>query len=164
MPRRRLLPGTLWVRPLRKPKRGQSLVEFALISILLFFLSMGIIDLARLLFAYSVVSNSAQEGSRFGIVRPRDVITGPAGTATAQAGGQRYISNLVVTPGTCNIVDKAKEKAIGIDRSQVEVRVWYDVGDTALTPISVTSNINDPNFYDRIILPGNRVVVQTSYR
>ena len=105
MPRKALPAGCR----LPRSKRGQSLVEFALISVVLFFLSLGIIDLARLLFAYSVVSNAAQEGSRYGIVRPRDIINSAAATATAAAGGQRYIPLFVVSPGNCNIVDKAQE-------------------------------------------------------
>lgn len=51
-------------------KSGQSLVEFALIGIILFTLFAGIFDAGRLLLTYSVVSNAAQEGSRYGIVRP----------------------------------------------------------------------------------------------
>jgi hypothetical protein len=137
------------------------MVEFALISIILFFLLLGIIEIARLLFTFSVMSNAAQEGSRYGIVRPRDVITGPAGTATALAGGPRYVAPLVVSSGACNVVDKAKEKALGVSRSDVGVRVWYDRGDGA--PITVTNNINDVLYYDRIVLPGNRIVVETTY-
>ena len=57
----------------RRAQGGQSLVEFALVGIILFALLMGIIDAGRLLFTYSVVSNAAQEGTHYGAIRPRDV-------------------------------------------------------------------------------------------
>src|SRR5947207_15375104 len=73
-------------------KQCQSLVEFALVGVILFSFLMGIIDGARLLYAYSVVSNAAQEGVRYGVIRPRDVL-GPAdATAVAQ--------NMTQTPTT----------------------------------------------------------------
>ena len=54
--------------------KGQSLVEFALVSVILFAFLMGIMDAGRLLLTYSAVSNAAQEGSRYAVLRPRDVL------------------------------------------------------------------------------------------
>src|SRR4028118_791640 len=60
--------------PFRKSARGQTLVEFAFVSVFLMLLLFGIIEMGRLLFAFSVVSNAAQEGTRYAITRPRDYI------------------------------------------------------------------------------------------
>jgi hypothetical protein len=152
--------------------RGQSLVEFALVSILLFMLLLGIIDMARLLFTYSVVSNAAQEGARYGIIRPRDVVSASEATMTVTAGGTPYPipTVLVVADGNCNIHDKARDKIWGVERSQVEVRVWYDRGGNR-TPIPVSTstancetNPDQCSHYDATIIPGNRVVVEARYR
>jgi len=146
---------------LHKSARGQSLVEFALISAFLFFLLLGIIEFSRLLFIYSVVSNAAQEGSRYGIVRPRDVIAAPAATQTAQAGGGTpYIPKQVVAAGGCNVIDKTLDKVDSIDRSAVNVNVWYDNGSG--TPIVPTTRTPAP--YDtQAMIKGNRINVEVTY-
>ena len=46
---------------------GQALVEFAFVAIFLLMVVFGIIDFARLFFAYATMSNGAREGARFGI-------------------------------------------------------------------------------------------------
>jgi hypothetical protein len=51
---------------------GQALVEFAFVAMFLLLVIFGIIDFARLFFAYATMSNGAREGARFGIVRPND--------------------------------------------------------------------------------------------
>jgi Flp pilus assembly protein TadG len=59
---------------LRKIKRiscndyGQSIVEFALLLPVFLMLVMGVIDIARAYSAYQVVTNSAREGARLGII------------------------------------------------------------------------------------------------
>ena len=79
--------------------RGQSAVEFAFVSSLLFVFLLGIVEMGRLMFTYSAISNAAQEGARYGITRPRDIISAPAATATAAAGGAAYLPQQVV-PGS----------------------------------------------------------------
>src|SRR5688500_6489988 len=82
--------------------RGQGLVEFALVSILLFMLLLGIIEMGRFMFVYSVVSNAAQEGSRFGIIRPRAAFD-VSGMQTSVARGTPVPTYIVVSNGQCNI-------------------------------------------------------------
>jgi len=52
--------------------QGQALVEFALVIVFLFMLLFGIIDFARLFFAYATMSNGVREGARYGIVHHGD--------------------------------------------------------------------------------------------
>ena len=140
-----------------KSAKGQSLVEFAFVSFLLFALLLGIIEMGRFMFTYSVVSNAAQEGSRYGIVRPRDVY-GPTAAAIARASGTPVPTQLVVAMGNCNIIDKAREKALGIPANDMRVSVWYDDGNgTPRVP-------NASPTTQRIIDKGNRVVVETTYK
>jgi Flp pilus assembly protein TadG len=57
---------------MKRPARGQSLVEFALIVPILLLLAVMLLDLGRAVYYYSVVYNAAREGARYGIVHPTD--------------------------------------------------------------------------------------------
>lgn len=52
----------------RQSKRGQSLVEFALLIPMVLILLLGFFDLGRALVYYSTLSNAVREGTRKGIV------------------------------------------------------------------------------------------------
>src|SRR6266566_2573598 len=111
----------------RRNASGQSLVEFALVGVILFMTITGIMEGARLLFAYSVVSNAAQEGSRYAIVRPRDVVSSSEATQIAPPGGTpTYVPEQVVPDDTCNVFSKSREKVWSVPQSEVQVYVWYD--------------------------------------
>ena len=144
--------------------RGQSLAEFALVSVFLFLVLLGILEFGRFLFTYSIVTNAAQEGSRYGIARPRDVVSRTEATKMAVAGTPTYPIPTVqtVADGSCNIMDKAREKASGLDRSELNVNVWYDNGNG--TPIPMNDDPTSDNYYNRVMAQGNRVVVSASYR
>ncbi|HET6262354.1 MAG TPA: TadE family protein [Chloroflexia bacterium] len=145
----------------RTSARGQSTVEFALISIMLFWFILGIIEMGRFMFTYSMVTNAAQEGSHFAIIRPREVVAAAQATQVAvemaAKGTPTYVPQLVAPSYACDIQGKSHEKLFGIPKSQVNIAVWYDNGDG--TPIPVTEdNI------DTVIKEGNRVVVEASYK
>jgi len=57
----------------RLSDRGQALVEFSLVTVLLFTLLIGVADFTRLYFTYSSMNNAAREGTRYGIVNPNDI-------------------------------------------------------------------------------------------
>jgi len=144
----------------RKSTRGQSLVEFALVSVVLFFLIMGIIDVARLLFTYSGITNAAQEGSRYGIVRPREVV--PNAKVTYVAGNPTYLGTVIPTQivtaaSPCDVIDKTLDNIYGVPRSDVQVSVWYDNGDSTPLPLTNQDDLNAAAIF------GNRIDVQTSY-
>ncbi|HEY0070541.1 MAG TPA: TadE family protein, partial [Chloroflexia bacterium] len=105
----------------RKAARGQSTVEFALISILLFWFILGIIELGRFMFTYSMVTNAAQEGSRFAIIRPREVVAAAQATQVAAEmaarGTPTYVPELVAPSYACDIQGKSHEKLVGIPKS-----------------------------------------------
>ena len=72
---------------MRRPqrRRGQALVEFALVLPVLLLVLLGTVDAGRLIYAYNSVSNAAREGGRTAIVNqtPIEVRTKAAEQATA---------------------------------------------------------------------------------
>ncbi len=80
---------------------GQSMVEFALLLPVFLMLVMGVIDIARAYSALQVVTNSAREGARLGIIPG----TAPAAVTTQvnnflAAGGQVGCATAGVNLGT----------------------------------------------------------------
>lgn len=53
-----------------RTQAGQSLIEFAVLIPILFFLLMGLFDVGRAVFYYAVMNSAAREGTRFAIVQP----------------------------------------------------------------------------------------------
>ena len=56
-------------RARRRGERGQSLVEFSLVSLFFFILVFGIIDFGFGLHSWITVTNAAREGARYGAVQ-----------------------------------------------------------------------------------------------
>ena len=59
---------SIFLRPRRGTRRGQALVEFALVIPLFLLLLVSIFDLGRAVFAWNTLSNAAREGARIAIV------------------------------------------------------------------------------------------------
>jgi hypothetical protein len=53
---------------IRAEKRGQALVEFALILPILVLLLLGVFDFGRAIYAFSTINNAARQGARLAIV------------------------------------------------------------------------------------------------
>jgi hypothetical protein len=70
MMRRLRLPRRHRSRP--RPFAGQSIVEFALVSLVLFMMTFGIIDLGRAVMTRSMLTNALREAARYGSINPTD--------------------------------------------------------------------------------------------
>lgn len=152
------------VRLRRRPRRatrGQSLVEFAIVSIVLLMLILGIIEMGRLLFVYSVVSNAAHEGVRYGIIRPQDLYARYE-METRVAQGTAVPTAVVVDNGRCNVVDKAREKVWLVPKNELIVNVWFDNGNG--TPTVLPSGIDKVTDLVPYVGEQNRIAVETKYR
>ncbi len=68
----------------RPAKRGQALVEFALIIPIFILLVMGIFDLGRAVYGFNTINNAAREGARLAIVdqTPAHVVGEATGSGT----------------------------------------------------------------------------------
>lgn len=53
---------------MRRQRRGQALVEFALVAPIFFFLLFGIIEGGRFILYYETLNNATREGARYAIV------------------------------------------------------------------------------------------------
>jgi Flp pilus assembly protein TadG len=90
-------------------KRGQALVEFALVIPLLLLLVFGIIDAGRLIYTYNTVANAARNGARVAIVNQST-----SGTATCDT-----------TAVTAYAVGCAISSGIGLGLTGANVSVAY---------------------------------------
>jgi Flp pilus assembly protein TadG len=76
--------GRLPVRRLRNSE-GATLVEFGLTILVLLLLIAGIIEMGRLVLAYTTVANSARAGARYAIVHGGDLTSGASSSADSSA-------------------------------------------------------------------------------
>lgn len=72
----------IFVRP--RASRGQSIVEFAFVSLIILLLTFGTIDLGRGVYQRSLLTNAAREGGRYGAVGDRSDVD-PASTTGYRA-------------------------------------------------------------------------------
>jgi Flp pilus assembly protein TadG len=56
-----------------KREKGQSLVEFALLLPILLIILIGVVDLGRMYYAYTVITDAAAEGATYAAMNPNDV-------------------------------------------------------------------------------------------
>lgn len=89
--------------------KGQAMVEFALVLPLLILIIMGVFDLGRGIYSYNVISNSAREGARYGIVR--------CDSLTAS----------LPTSERANVKNTAIAKAIGVDPADIAINQDTDI-------------------------------------
>ena len=52
--------------------RGQSIVEFSLLSVTLFLLTLGVFEMCRMMLVYTTVADAARAGCRYAIVHGAD--------------------------------------------------------------------------------------------
>jgi Flp pilus assembly protein TadG len=68
-----------------KHSDGSTLVEFSLTILVLLILVAGIIEMGRLVLAYTTVANSARAGARYAIVHGGDLTSGASGPGNDSA-------------------------------------------------------------------------------
>jgi Flp pilus assembly protein TadG len=124
----------------RHSERGTTLLEFALVAIVLFMLIFGIIDFSRALFAYHFVANAAREGTRYASVRGAD-----CDPAFMNDCGAALIQHYLRTEAT----------GIGMDPSQLSVPAPLYAGSNTCPAVGINSLMNTP---------GCIVVVTVTYK
>lgn len=107
-----------------RKRRGQGLVEFALILPIFLLLIMGIIEFSYAFIVYTGMFNAAREGTRYGIVNALD-----------RAG----------------IQSAAEGKLLFVDPNQVNLNVAYDRGPDT-DPSDVFTDTNQVQIGDRVLV------------
>lgn len=99
----------LGVKSLRR-EEGQSMVEFALVGLILITITFGMMETGRLVYTASVVQAAAQEGARAAIV-DEDVINGTIDATALEA---------LVTPAVVSKMAALDPSQVTIDRAEIE--------------------------------------------
>jgi Flp pilus assembly protein TadG len=137
--------GTTGRLSLLKAESGSSVVEYAIVFIILMTMLLGIADFSRALYAYHFVSNVARDAARYASVRGFTCSDDVSCTAANSASGVAGPSSAI------DIQDFVKKVPVGIDPAKLTTNPsWSNPsGLTACT----THNNN----------PGCTVKVQVSY-
>ena len=119
----------------RKELSSQSLIEFALIFPLFFFLVMGLFDIGRAIFYYSVLNNAAREGTRFAIVQSYcDYQANPTGCSGGSTDAYPLNCEYAASTANINICNATRQK-------------FYNIGELTGSTIMINhiaSSTNDP--------------------
>ena len=110
--------------------RGQTLIEFAIILPVLLFILVVIFDLGRAVYYYSVLTNVAREGARYGSVESS------ATNANIQAHALSFAYGVDLLLGDI-VVDKAVTTTVtvgGTTRQEINVTVVVDYDYVPITP------------------------------
>jgi hypothetical protein len=139
-------------RIVNRRNRGQGLVEFAMISLLLFMLLIGVMEMGRMMFIWTQLTSAAQEGARYGLTHPIEITSpgDPSYPCTA--------SNL----DPCNIISQARARLVLVPTDTVAVEVGYENGSgQRIDPWTGYSGCSD---YPTFSVGSDRVVVTTTYQ
>ena len=78
----------------RRGEQGSSLIEFALVSLVLLAVLLGIVDMGRALFAYDFISQAAPKASRFAMVRGSSCSGLSGGCPASSSDIQTYVRGM----------------------------------------------------------------------
>ncbi len=125
-------------------QRGSTLLEFALVAVVLFLVLFGALEMGRMLVVYTTVANSARIGLRYAVVH------GQTNTGTGTAGPSSLADTAEIVKA---VKDYAKAGLLNVSRlsisvgypdggsnapgSRVTVRVVYPYDPFTLLPLGV---------------------------
>ena len=123
------------------PKKGQSLVEMALLVPILLLLLSGILDLGRLYYVFVVVTDAAGEGAVYGASYPTDTAGIQARAAEATQGLVTLdTSNVTVTCATCPNPQSGDEIAVTVEYDFVTLTPFIGaIVPNGVIPLTATS-------------------------
>ncbi len=129
--------------PLRRQECGSSLVEFALIFILLATIVLGIMSFAHALYAYHFIDHAAKTATRWAAVNGSQCATDSSCTApvTCTAGGCTYCTTGCAAATASDIQNYVVSLVPpGINPANVTATVSWPVGTNSPDACSTTSN------------------------
>ena len=109
---------TTSVRAHRQRRRGQAMVEFALVAPLFFLLLFGIIEAGRFVFYHEILANATREGARYAIVNGANV--DPIGCPS----GPPAPNSVACDTTGANVVAKVRSSAFGVGNNATVTPTW----------------------------------------
>jgi Flp pilus assembly protein TadG len=128
--------------------RGQATAEFAIVFPLFLLLVLIVVDLARAIYVYSVISDAAREGARYAIVHGTESATDNPPVSGPGSGDPN---------GIVYVVPQAKAVAVGVDQSVLNVGACWGFG------CQVPSNCGAGTNAANAPVPNVPVTVRTCY-
>jgi Flp pilus assembly protein TadG len=156
---------TARLRHRSRRRRGQAMVEFALVAPLFFVLLFGIIEAGRFIFFYETLSHATREGARYAIVNGANTLGCPSGPAAPG-------TSACDTSGA-NVVTKVQQSAYGVPGASVTVqRCWWytacdfathgDGDDARGANVTVTASYTYSSLMPLVPLPPITVTAESS--
>jgi Flp pilus assembly protein TadG len=79
-------------------QRGQSLLETALMIVIIFTVVIWVFEIGQLMYTYTVLTDAANEGVRYAIVNPTNIVSGTTARVKSFAGTSMHdITKITVT-------------------------------------------------------------------
>lgn len=142
-------------RPARS-RRGQAMVEFALVAPIFFLILFGIIEGGRFIYYYETLSHATREGARYAIVNGANSLTcstGPAAPGTSSC-----------DPDGSDVADRVRAAAVGMVGPAITVTpVWHDPANNGRgSTITVTASFTYSALVPIVPLPPITVEAESS--
>ncbi len=139
----------------RRRRRGQALVEFALVAPMFFLLLFGIIEAGRFIFYYETLNNATREGARYAIVNGANTIGCPTGPA---APGSRSCD-----PAGDDVRERVRDAAFGVLSPITVDPVWHDPGDNGRgSTVTVSATFTYRSLVPIVPLPPITITAESS--
>src|SRR5687767_11171498 len=103
----------------RRSRRGQALVEFALVAPIFFLVLFAIVEAGRFIYYYEILNNATREGARYAIVHGENSFdpTGPPHDASG-----------------ADVIAQVRRSAIGMPVAAVNVTpTWFTTNERGMT-------------------------------
>jgi hypothetical protein len=135
-------------------KRGQALVEFALVAPVFFLVLFAIIEAGRFMFYYETLNNATREGARYAIVNGANTLGCPSGPPAPG-------STACDVPGA-NVVQRVRNAAFGVLGTGVAVTpTWFNDNGRGST-VTVSATYTYGSLVPIVPLPAITVTAESS--
>ena len=134
-------------------RRGQALVEFALVAPLFFLLLFGIIEAGRFIFYYETLNNATREGARYAIVNGANTIGCPTGPPAPGTNGCDVAGD--------DVRDRVRDAALGIVSSITVTPQWFPDNGRGST-VTVSASFTYNSLVPLVPLPPITVAAESS--
>ena len=120
-----------WPHIIRGREKGQAMVEFSMLGIVLFIMIFGMIDAGRAVWNYNTLSHATREGTRYAIVHGADS-SNPSGPDSA---------NFTPPSDDVMVTQTIEKYGSGLDPDRLTVTSeWLDGSNERGNSIKVTSS------------------------